>query len=80
MNKKHCRGCEDDFYNHGGGGATECWLLENAKLITRYEIGTWTQPTQPFAFTKVKKPNCYKRTGCSYYNELPDFVNRKEVG
>lgn len=77
MDKKHCRGCENDFYNgHNDMGIKECWSLKSAKLVTRFEIGTWTQPMQPGAFTEVRLPNCYHRKGSSFYTkeQLPDGV------
>jgi len=52
---QRCSGCHNDFYNGNNPmGVTECWGVKTAKLVTRYRIGTWTQPDQPFAFTKVR--------------------------
>ena len=79
MDKSHCAGCHDDVYNHGLGGATECWSLKSAEVLTRYAIGTWTAPTQPGAYTEVRKPSCYGRTGTHYHDRLPDFVRREDV-
>jgi len=39
MNKKHCKGCYCDDYNHGLGGAQECWSFKNARLIMRTSRG-----------------------------------------
>lgn len=72
---KHCRGCEDDFYNgQNPMGVRECWMLKSAKLVTRYRIGTWTQPTQSGAFTKVRVYSCRKESGQHFYEKLPDFA------
>jgi hypothetical protein len=39
MNKSHCAGCRNNFYNSNNGlGVSECRSLETAKLITRYQI------------------------------------------
>ena len=77
---RHCAGCRDDFYNDKNPmGVKRCWGLKTAKLVTRYKIGTWTAPTQPFAFTKVTGLSCYHRDGECYYEKLPDFVKKSEV-
>ncbi len=57
MDKSKCCGCEDDFYNHGGGGAKQCWMLESAKLIMRKRVSIdqvppWTQEAETY-------PSCY---------------------
>lgn len=69
---KHCGGCRDDFYNGKNPYSTkQCWSLKTARIVTRWRIGTWTQPTQPGAFTEVKVPNCYHAQGASFYEKLP---------
>ena len=78
---QRCVGCRDDFYNGNNPmGIKECWGVKTAKLVTRYRIGTWTRPDQPFAFTKVQTLNCYHAKGSHYYEKLPDFVKKNEVG
>lgn len=80
MDQKHCIGCRDDFYNDKNPmGVKKCWGLKTAKMVTRFRIGTWTQPTQPYAFTKCKVPSCFHRDGEHYYEKLPSFVKAKEV-
>ena len=59
MDKKHCNGCYNDVYNHGCGGAKECWSLKGAKLIKRKEVHIsqvppWEQAARSF-------PDCYRR-------------------
>jgi len=59
MDQKHCAGCYNDVYNHGCGGAKECWSLKTAKLILRKEVHInqrppWTQKARQF-------PSCYRR-------------------
>lgn len=59
-----CRGCRDDYYNQAGNSQTgRCWGLANAKVVTRYRIGWWTQPTQPGAYTKVQTLDCHHAPG-----------------
>jgi len=65
MNKKHCVGCYDDFYNHPGEhGAKECWSLKAAKLIKRKRVPIsqpppWNQPSEI-------APSCYHELGYVY--------------
>ncbi len=58
MDKKHCEGCYNNDYNHGLGGAKECWSLKEAKLIKRKrvhinQVPPWTQEAALY-------PNCYR--------------------
>lgn len=74
---KHCAGCRNDYYNHGGKGmdGKGCWSLKDAKVVTRYRIGWWTAPTEPGAFTKVKTNSCHHETGrYGFYETLPSFA------
>lgn len=57
--KKHCVGCEDDFYNHGGGGAKECWGLESAQLELRKKVSVDQPP--PWTHQPEKYLSCYKQ-------------------
>lgn len=81
--QQYCAGCRDDFYNHraepGFDGATKCWLLKDAKVVTRYRLGWWTQPAEPGAFRKVTTLACHRAPGkYAHYEKLPDFVTAKE--
>lgn len=60
MTKKNCIGCYNDDYNHGFGGAKECWSFKNAKigwfkLIHVDQVPPWTQKA-------VRLPNCYTKS------------------
>jgi hypothetical protein len=80
IDRKHCVGCRDDFYNRSELAPNgRCWNRATAKVITRYAIGTWTQPTQPGAYTETRKPDCYHQQGTHYHNKLPDFVKCEDV-
>lgn len=77
--KKYCAGCRDDFYNHrespGFDGATECWSLKSAKVVTRYRLGWWTAPTEPGAFQQVTTNSCHHAPGqYAHYEQLPTFA------
>ena len=59
MDKKHCRGCRNDFYNYP---PKECWFLTGAKLVSRIAVGHWESPpylNKPL----VKVPNCWRGEG-----------------
>jgi hypothetical protein len=59
MDRKHCAGCRDDFYNGNNNlGVKECWVLKDAKLINRIKIHVDQPP--PYKQKAEKKPNCYR--------------------
>lgn len=74
---KACAGCRDNFYNRSE--AERCWSLKSAKMVKRFETGTWTDPTQPGAFTEVMVPSCYHAQGRHFVERLPDFVKIEDV-
>lgn len=76
-----CRGCYNDFYNQPGNAldGKRCWSAADGKMVTRYRIGTWTEPTVKGAFTKVMVPNCYRATGYSFRDSLPSFVKPSDL-
>jgi hypothetical protein len=58
IDKNHCAGCRNDFYNHGSNSTTgNCWSLDTAKMVWRIPVGNWERP--PYLHKKkVKVPNC----------------------
>ena len=65
IDKKHCAGCRDNFYNGNNNlGVKECWMLKDAKLILRREVGMWERP--PWTATPRKLPNCYSKKGAIF--------------
>ena len=69
---KLCVGCRDNFYNDNNPlGVKRCWSFANAKVVTRYRIGWWTQPTVPGAYTKVQTLNCHHAPGQYALHERP---------
>lgn len=65
IDKKHCGGCEDDFYNHrqtpGFDGATECWSLKTAMLCHRKRVSIHQRP--PWTQEPELVPGCYRQKG-----------------
>jgi hypothetical protein len=70
-----CRGCYDDFYNGPRGQNGRCWMASDGKMMTRYAIHYMTRPTEPGAFTKVKRPSCYHQVNnLMFVNTLPEHA------
>jgi hypothetical protein len=81
MDKRHCAGCTDDFYNdHNPLGVKECWCLKTAKLATRWRIHR-DVPTCTENFTKVKVPTCYRATGWCFTDgdKIPAWVTSRST-
>ena len=56
MDKKHCRGCYNDYYNYNADGG--CWYREKAKLVWRMLIGVHERP--PYKKGKKRVPDCWR--------------------
>lgn len=56
--KSMCVGCYNDDYNHGLGGAKECWSFEDAKVIDRLQIHINQMPPYDKKST-LKMLSCY---------------------
>lgn len=77
--KKYCAGCDDDYYN--GTGAPECWLFKAAKVVKRFRIGWWTQPTSKDVFTEVTTHSCHRESGrFAFMEALPAHLKGGEHG
>ncbi len=75
-----CSGCRDDFYNRKNPlGVSRCWFAKTGRMVKRYATGTWTMPASKGAFTEVRVPSCYNRTGTHYTDRLPHFVKAEDV-
>lgn len=60
--KKHCLGCEDDFYNGKNPyGIKECWLLDGAKLVMRKPVHIDQRP--PWNQPAIERLSCYRQKG-----------------
>lgn len=75
MNKKHCIGCRDDFYNGKNNlGVKECWCLKDAKLVTRYRLSVSTPMNIRSAYQKVRRPHCYNEPHYVHLREIPHYA------
>lgn len=59
MKKTNCRGCYNDEYNHGLGGAKQCWSFTDAKIVWKKEVHVDQMP--PFLQKAKRVPNCYHK-------------------
>jgi len=76
MDKKHCSGCRNNFYNgHNNLSVKECWSFKSAKLVSRICISNWENP--PYLNKKkVKVPECWHEvTSNSRHYIDPDRIN-----
>lgn len=57
---KHCPGCRDDYYNHGGRGmgGGQCWNLTSATLVKARDVPT-DMPPPYLALPLTTRPSCY---------------------
>jgi hypothetical protein len=66
-----CRGCYNDDYNHGLGGAKVCWHLQSARLITNVEVHVDKRP--PYLTEQPERRyQCYRRQRFAYLK--PEYV------
>lgn len=75
--QRQCAGCDDDFYNRPGNSinGTHCWMLPDAKVVTRWKLHWWTAPVVPGAYREVEVLSCYHQHGnFAYHTTLPDFA------
>lgn len=54
MDKSHCVGCHDNFYN---SETSSCWMLKSAKLAMRKRVHVDQIP--PWKNKPAKFPICY---------------------
>jgi len=71
IKKKYCPGCYDNVYNHGTGGATECWSLNTAKIIWRKEVHINDRP--PWKHKAKRLPHCYHRPKFVYVPAYKEY-------
>lgn len=58
-NKSMCSGCYNDEYNHGLGGAKECWSFESATVKLQKEVHINQMP--PWKQKPEKMLSCFNR-------------------
>lgn len=75
MDRKHCPGCRNNFYNGNNNlGIKQCWSLKDAKLVSRVPVGHWENP--PYLNKKiVKVPNCWHGEG----SDRTHYVDPKSI-
>ena len=72
MDKRHCAGCRNDFYNGNNElGVTECWSRAKAKLVMRKEVHVDQVP--PWTQKAKKLPDCYSRPRFVYVDPKRKF-------
>jgi len=73
MDKTKCIGCYNDIYNHGAGGAKECWMFKTAKLVRKIEVHVDQRP--PYHQKSRFYPTCYSKQRYAYI--VPRLLNKK---
>lgn len=59
---KHCKGCRDDYYNHGNNSTTgRCWMLPSMKLVSKKRVPMDQPP--PWTQKPVQVPDCKHERG-----------------
>lgn len=72
MDKSHCTGCRENFYNGNNPyGVAECWHLKTAKLILRKAVPLSQRP--PWTQRAGRYPSCYSKPG--HVMVAPDRIN-----
>lgn len=72
--KKHCSGCEQNFYNGNNQyGVKECWCFKNAKIIMRKKVHVDQQPPWKQKFEKF--PDCYRQKRYAFLNKESKYGN-----
>ena len=64
MKKSKCIGCYNNAYNHGLGGAIECWHFRSAKIVWCKEVSLDQRP--PWRQKARRFPHCYRKPGYIY--------------
>jgi hypothetical protein len=67
MKKSSCAGCYCDVYNHGCGGATECFRFKTAKIIWRKKVHIDQAP--PYKNKFERYPDCYHVQRYVFFNK-----------
>lgn len=73
--KSKCVGCRNNFYNGNNDlGISECWLLKDAKVKTKYRLPTNVPANIKSAYVKTKIYDCYHETGYVFLSEIPVYA------
>jgi hypothetical protein len=71
--KALCSGCYNDVYNHGCGGAKECWSFAKATVEKRLMIPVDLRP--PYKFPPRWVLSCYRPQRVC--NVKPEAINEE---
>ena len=76
MEKKHCNGCRDDFYNGNNPlKVASCWSFDKKKkLVTKFKLSVHTPMNIKGAYIKSKVPPCYHRDGFVFLDQIPNYA------
>ena len=75
MDKKHCAGCTENFYNGNNPyGIAVCWHLRDAKLRDRFQLSTSTPMNIRRAYVPMRKPGCYRAKGAVMLDKIPSYA------
>jgi len=67
MDKRHCKGCIDDFYNGNNDfGIKECVHLKTAEIVPKKKIPLSQRP--PWLQKPINVPSCFKQRGYVFWN------------
>jgi len=58
LDRKHCAGCRNDYYNDGAGLHGTCWSRKDAELVKRRKVHINDVP--PHKHKLKLYPNCYR--------------------
>jgi len=65
IDRKHCAGCHDDYYNSSstsGSADGMCWMRKTGKIVWRIPVGLFESP--PYKNKKkVRVPDCWHGIG-----------------
>ena len=68
MDKKHCAGCRNNFYNgHNNLNVKACFSLKGAKLVMKKEVHIDQVP--PWNQKAKMLPSCYHADGYIYVDK-----------
>ena len=80
MDKKHCIGCRQNFYNGNNPyGIAECWSLQKARVITRFAISVHAPMGNRRNYFKEQRPQCYEAAGIVFLKAIPDYATAERA-
>lgn len=75
LDKSKCSGCRNSFYNQPGNSTKgECWSLDSAQIVTRFELDCNTPMDQRNRYIEMQVPHCYHKVGAVYLKEIPGYA------